>query len=84
MSEKLRREAVEKIPFGYYIVPPDENLEADDLIWDWTSKRFLRADSSLWLFETFLIPREEIVCAVRRARIAGFETAKKRTFVLKK
>ena len=85
MSEKFRREAIEKIPHGYYLLPSDENLDADDLIWDWTAGRFLRADSSLWHFNTFLIPREEIVCAIRQANIPKeFADAKKRTFTLKK
>lgn len=84
MSEKARREAIKNIPYGYYVLPSDEPLLDSDLVWDWTSDKFLRADSPLWLFDTFTIPPEEIVCAVRRAGLTGFETAKKRTFTLRK
>ena len=84
MSDKFRREAIANIPCGFYVLPSDEPLLNSDLVWDWTSKKFLRADSPLWLFDTFSIPPEEIVCAVRRAELTGFETAKRRTFTLKR
>jgi len=84
MSNKFRREAIENIPDGYFVLPSGEKLHPFDLVWSWTSSKFLRADSPEWMFDTFSVPAEEIICAVRRPGLSGFETAQRRTFTLKR
>jgi hypothetical protein len=84
MSENFRRDAIKHIPNGYYLLPADENLIASDLVWNWTANKFMRADSPEWMFDTFSIPRSEIICAVRRPHLFGFENAERKTFTLRR
>lgn len=81
--DKYRKEALEAKPSDTYEISPDK-LTGDDLVWSWTSKEFLRADSPLWKFSP-LIYREEIICVVRRVSMGAFEQSvpTKRSFKLK-
>lgn len=71
------RQAKKLIPPGHYILPMSEPIRQSDLIYDFTTNQFLRADSLRWTFDTFSIPREEIICAIRKATLEGFETKRR-------
>ena len=63
-DEKLRREAKTAVPVGYYVLTSFDSIKSDDLVWSWTSKEWLRADSQEWLTPTPEI--ENCVCVIRQ------------------
>lgn len=83
--DKYRREAMLQMPKGYYVLKADDLLQASDLVWSWTSKEFLRADSPEWLFPPLKTRIEDMVCAIRKIGITEFEQSipVKRIFTLR-
>lgn len=81
---KHRKDALELKPANYYEISP-ENLREDDLVYSWTSREFLRADSPLWRFPPLEF-REGIICVVRRVSMGVFERSvpTKRSFTVKR
>lgn len=73
MSElKYRKEAIENLPEGYAELREHSELRADDLVWSWSSKQFLRADSPLWKFSP-LQDVTDLIFAARRVGWSEFE-----------
>jgi hypothetical protein len=66
-----RREAVEAIPKGYYVLSKSDRLKPSDLLWSWCSKEWLRADSPDWLIPTDY-DMENVVCAIRQTQMSMF------------
>lgn len=75
MEGRLRKEALEKVPVGYVVLGAMETLKPTDLVWSWSSKEWLRADSPLWIRSPFLEPFEEMICVVRKVEITEFEAS---------
>ena len=61
--EQLQREAFKAVPVGYFRLTKFDTLKPSDLVWSWTSKEWLRADSELWLSPTPDI--ENCICVIR-------------------
>jgi hypothetical protein len=64
--DKWEREACQSIPAGHARIRTGE-LRADDLVWSWTTKEWLRADDPEWFDD--ISRAEDCVCAVRSARV---------------
>lgn len=79
----FRREAQEALPEGYFALPQGEPLRPDDLVWSWSSKEFIRADSPEWRFPCFEF-ESEVIFAARKVGLSDFEKniEKKRVFSL--
>lgn len=60
------RRAKSAIPKDYYPLPWREPIRDSDLVWNWCNSEWLRADSPEWNFPTSSIPREEIICVIRK------------------
>lgn len=75
-DEKLRREAKEAVPVGFYVLSNSDSLKPSDLVWSWTSKEWLRADSKQWHLPTPEIA--DCVCVIRQL----MPEAKRRQYTL--
>jgi hypothetical protein len=69
--DRTRREAVEAVPKGYYVLSISDELKPSDLLWSWTSKEWLRTDSPKWLVPT-VYEIENVVCAIRQTQMSMF------------
>jgi len=71
---KLRQEAAAAVPTGHYRLTGTDRLRADDLVWSWTTKEWLRADSPEWTVATpFGDACEHLICAARKIELTEFE-----------
>ncbi len=73
MARNYRNEALENVPSGYAVLGAMERVKPNDLVWSWSSKEWLRADSPDWLQSSFLVPFEELICVVRKPEMTEFE-----------
>ena len=82
---KHRREAIEKLPAGFYVLEASAKLLPNDLVWNWTSREWLRADSPKWLFSP-LVYSEDIICAARKVELSDYaaDVTARRSFVIRK
>ena len=65
-ERNYRTEAQEQIPAGYFVLTDGDDLRADDLVYSWTTREFIRADSPDWIIPCLKIKIEDLICAVRR------------------
>lgn len=82
VDEYYIRKARKLIPKGYYQLTDADELRTTDLVFDWTTDQFQRADWEGWLTSP-LIDRESMICAIRRASFEGFTAVSTRNFKLR-
>jgi hypothetical protein len=92
-ARNYRTEALELRPKDCYVLSEGDTLEASDLVYSWTTREFLRADSSQWIRPplrqiagdvSIRDSIEDLICAVRSVRQSEFASSvqKTRTFIL--
>lgn len=82
VDEFYVRQARKIIPAGYYQLTVWDELRASDLVFDWTTNKFYRADDEIWL-KSPLIDREDMICAIRKAQFEAPGFTQTRVFKLK-
>jgi hypothetical protein len=78
------RQAKKAMPKGYYILPNSEPIRGTDLVWNWCNNEWLQADSELWKFNIFIVPRDEIICVIRKAEFENFGVTRTRNYSIKR
>lgn len=83
IDEYYKRKAKALIPPGFFILDENSELRPSDLVFDWTSNSFKRADWDGWLTSP-LINREEMICAIRKAQFEGFGNTPRKSYSIKR
>ena len=74
IEAKYRREALENRPSGYFLLNANDTLRRDDLLWSFTSREWLRADSPEWTVRcTSAVDVGDLICAIRKVELTEFE-----------